>query len=432
LIDAYRNKSDFDMVSPDKDSDALIYDKIANGGYDAEPGQIDCYTQIVAYGPYTLAPGEKAKVVVAYVVGLASDAAKYGDYKKYAPPFNMGWMNLYGGTGQSPVKFSDRQPDIPLSEDVLFDNFDNAIQAYNWGYDIPNQPPSVKVAWDSNLQGKTQIRWSSFGEDSADPDYTGAEAQDLRGYRIYRSKMQYQGEWEYVTEFSLDDVKAGKLPAGIKYDATRAFSTVKNNTWPTGIPLKTNKYVSANDANAGADVLGTYTFDDAATNAGFPNWYAVRLYDSGHADWKGTGTAIPVLESDESTSGGSILGQRNGVVPVVPGAAVFDRLEEQVRVVPNPYKQDDDLHSYQRQQNMRFINLPGRCQIDIYDVTGQRVWTQFNNDPLKGEITYIQLAENRPSNFGEAMFPGIYFWKVTSLMPGSIGKTQKGTFFIIK
>jgi hypothetical protein len=432
LIDAYRNKSDFDMVSPDKDSDALIYDKIANGGYDAEPGQIDCYTQLVAYGPYTLAPGEKAKVVVAYVVGLASDAAKYSDYKKYAPPFNMGWMNLYGGTGQSPVKFSDRQGDIPLSEDVMFDNFDKAIQAYNWGYDIPNEPQSVKIAWDSNLQGKTQIRWTSFGEDSKDPDYTGAEAQDLRGYRIYRSKMQYQGDWEYVGEFSFDDVKAGTLPAGVKYDPTRVFTTVKNNTWPTGIPLKANKYVAANDPTAGADVPGTYTFDDPSTNAGFPDWYSVRLYDSGHADWKGTGEAIPVLESSESSSGGALIGSSGGVVPVVPGAAVFDKLEEQVRVVPNPYKQDDDLHSYQRQENMRFINLPGRCQIDIYDVTGQRVWTFYNDDPLKGEVTYLQFAENRPSDFGEAMFPGIYFWKVTSLMPGNEGKTQTGTFAIIK
>jgi len=116
----------------------------------------------------------------------------------------------------------------------------------------------------------------------------------------------------------------------------------------------------------------------------------------------------------------------------VPGAAVFDRLEEQVRVVPNPFKSDDDLHTYNRQQNMRFINLPGRCQIDLYDVTGQRIWTFFNNDPLKGEVAYLQFAENRPSDFGEAMFPGIYFWKVTSLMPGSEGKKQQGTFLIIK
>jgi hypothetical protein len=126
------------------------------------------------------------------------------------------------------------------------------------------------------------------------------------------------------------------------------------------------------------------------------------------------------------------VGARNGVVPVVPGAALFDGLETQVRVVPNPFKVDDDLHTYSRQQNHRFINLPGRCKIDLYDVTGERIWTFFNNNPLVGEVTWIQLAENRPSNFGEALFPGIYFWKVTSLMPGHEGKTQAGTFFIIK
>ena len=179
-------------------------------------------------------------------------------------------------------------------------------------------------------------------------------------------------------------------------------------------------------------IPGTYTFDDAGTNAGFPNWYSVRFYDSGHADFNGTGTSVPVLESSQSVSAGGMTGDLGGIVPVVPGAAVFDALEEQVRVVPNPYKADSDLHTYNRQQNMRFINLPGRCRIDIYDVTGQRTWTMFNNDPLKAELTYIQLSENRPSNFGEAMFPGIYFWKVTSYMPGHEGKTQSGTFAIIK
>lgn len=432
LFHEYRSPSDFDMPSPDRDSDSFIYDAVANGGQANDTTTPTMNTQVVSYGPYTLAPGEKAKVVVAYVMGMASDASKYNDYKKYAKPFNMGWMNLYGGLGQSPVKFADRQGDIPLGEDVMFDHFENAIQAYNWGYDVPNEPPSIKVAWDSNLQGKTQIRWSSFGEDSADPDYAGAEAQDLRGYRIYRSSMEYQGEWEYVTEFSFADAKAGKLPSGVSFDASRPFSTVKSGNWPTGIPLKTNMYVDADDAAAGSDIGGTYLYDDAGTNAGFPNWYSVRYYDSGHSDFKGTGKAVSVLESSQGSSGGAILGQRNGVVPVVPGAAVFDQLQEQVRVVPNPYKADDDLHTYNRQQNMRFINLPGRCQIDLYDVSGQRTWTFFNNDPLKGEVTYIQEAENRPSNFGEAMFPGIYFWKVTSLMPGNEGKVQTGTFLIIK
>ena len=432
LFHGYRSKSDFDYPSPDRDSDALIYDSVANGGYTAENDTPGHYTTLTSYGPYNLGPGEKAKVVVAYVAGLASDHAKYADYKKYAMPFNMGFINHYGGLGGSPTKLSDRQGDIPLGEDVMFDHFENAIQMYNWGYDAPNQPPTIKVAWDSNLQGQTQIRWSAFGEDAADPDYSGAEAQDLRGYRVYRSSMEYQGEWEYVTEFSFEDARAGNLPAGITFDASRAWSTVKSGSWSTGIPLTSNQFVDADDPSAGAAVNGTYLFDDGGTNAGFPNWYSVRYYDSGHSDFNGTGMSVPVLESAQNTANGAVVGGRTGVVPVVPGAAVFDRLEEQVRVVPNPFKSDSDLHTYNRQQNMRFTNLPGRCQIDLYDVTGQRIWTFFNNDPLKGEVAYLQFAENRPSNFGEAMFPGIYFWKVTSLMPGSEGKQQTGTFLIIK
>jgi hypothetical protein len=432
LFHEFRGHSDFDMPSPDVDSDTFIYDSVANGGYSAEPTEPQMNTHIIAYGPYTLAPGEKAKVVVAYVAGLAADHAKYDNYKTYAKPFNMGWMNMYGGLGNAPAKFSDRQGDIPLGEDVMFDHFERAIQMYNWGYDVPNQPPSIKVAFDSNLQGKTQIRWSVMGENAADPDYAGAEAQDLRGYRIYRSNMEYQGEWEYVTEFSFADARSGKLPSGVSYNPSATWSNVKSGNWPSGIPLTSNQYVNADDPGAGAEVPGTYYFDDPNTNAGFPNWYSVRYYDSGHADFNGTGTSVPVLESSQSTSVGAIVGGVAGVVPVVPGSAVFDRLEEQVRVVPNPFKSDDDLHTYNRQQNMRFINLPGRCQIDLYDVTGQRIWTFFNNDPLKGEVAYLQFAENRPSDFGEAMFPGIYFWKVTSLMPGSEGKKQQGTFLIIK
>ena len=437
LFHEYRSKGDFDYPSPDRASDALIYDSVANGGYTAENDEPGHYSTLVSYGPYNLAPGEKAKVVIAYVAGLAADHSKYDDYKKYAMPFNLGWMNHYGGLGQSATSLADRQPEIPLGEDVLFDHFERAIQWYNWGYDLPNQPPNTKVAWDSNLQGKTQIRWSVFGETATDPDYAGAEAQDLRGYRVYRSNVEYQGEWEYVTEFSFEDARSGNLPTGITFEPSRTWSTVKSGSWPTGIPLTTNQYVTAGDhgapnSEAGPEISGTYLFDDNATNAGFPNWYSVRMYDSGHSDWNGTGESVSALEASQSTSLGSVYGSRTGIVPVVPGAAVFDRLEEQVRVVPNPFKADSDLNTYNRQQNMRFTNLPGRCQIDLYDVTGQRIWTFYNNDPLKGEVTYIQLAENRPSNFGEAMFPGIYFWKVTSLMPGSEGKTQSGTFLVIK
>jgi hypothetical protein len=209
------------------------------------------------------------------------------------------------------------------------------------------------------------------------------------------------------------------------------FRTTASTTYPDGIPLKENSLVSGVDATAGADVKGLYTFTDVTSKAGFPSWYYIRTYDAGHSDWKGKG-AVPSFESSPSPGGAAIVGQVLGVVPIVPSSAIFSRFEEKVAVVPNPFKIDDKNASYLNQQNIRFINLPSRCQIDIYDVTGQRVWTQFLNDLTTGESTWFQFTEGRPSNFGQAVFPGIYYWKVTSLMPESINQTQTGTLLVIK
>jgi hypothetical protein len=293
-----------------------------------------------------------------------------------------------------------------------------------------NQPPSIRGAFDSNLLGQNLIRWPAVGEDSADPDYTGAEAQDIVGYRIYKSTLESVGPFELLAQFTIADAQAGNLPAGFNL-VNDTFSTVKSSAFPEGIPLRSRSDIGGDDAAAGNEVSGMYTYADTESKAGFPNWYIIRTYDSGHDDWKGTG-AVPSFESATASTGTASMGRTAGVVPVVPSDASFNRFEAQVAVVPNPYKIDSPNHSYQGQQNIRFINLPARAQIDIYDVTGQRVWTQFNDDLTKGEVTWLQFTEGRPSNFGQAVFPGVYFWKVTSLMPESIDQVQTGTMLIIK
>jgi hypothetical protein len=234
-----------------------------------------------------------------------------------------------------------------------------------------------------------------------------------------------------MADFTIADAQAGNLPAGIGYEPSTTFSTVKSSAYPTGIPLRSRSDIGGDDAAAGTEVAGMYTYVDSESKAGFPNYYYIRTYDSGHDDWKGTG-AVPSFESAPGPTGTAQMGRRTGVVPVVPSDALFNRFEASVAVVPNPYKIDSPNHSYQGQQNIRFINLPARSQIDIYDVTGQRVWTQFNDDLTRGEVTWFQFTEGRPSNFGQAVFPGVYFWKVTSLMPESMNQVQTGTMLIIK
>jgi len=214
------------------------------------------------------------------------------------------------------------------------------------------------------------------------------------------------------------------LPAGVSYNPAGVFVTQKTSAYPEGIALRVNRLVHGDPAVAAADpgatIPGLYTYDDATSRAGFPFWYVVRYVNAAG------------FESQPGPNMAGIVGQVGGVIPVVPGAAIFDRFEERVRVVPNPYRQDTDSHSYLRSQKIRFTNLPGRCQIDIYDMSGQRVWTQFNDNLVRGEVTWNMFTENRPSDFGASVFPGVYYWKVTSLMPESINKIQTGTFLIIR
>ena len=433
------NWDDHDQPNPWVDHQAFIsnefvYDTLSRHGWQQEGEDIASYSHMWVYGPYNLAPGEKAKVVIFYGGALGAQDPKYtSNYKRYGDTFGLAWMNLYDGTGFAPVSFRDRQKEIPWGEDALARHLQRAVDIYNWGYDVPDTPPSIKLSWDSNLQGNNEISWSAMGENSSHPDYTGGEAKDLVGYRIYRSKSENHGPWDFITEGTFADMQAGKV-AGVQYEAGTAYRTNITGTHPEGLPLLTDKYKSAE--GGGTEVPGIYKFGDATSNAGFPYWYSIRYYTTPHAAWSpnngATTMSVDVKESPGMAGMGSMIGARSGIIPVVPGADIYDGLTEQVRVVPNPWKVDDDLHSYKRTQILRFTNLPGRAKIDLYDVTGQRIWTAYHDNPLRGEWSWYQFSENRPSDFGEAIFSGIYFWKVESMMPGQIGKVQTGTFVIIK
>jgi hypothetical protein len=196
------------------------------------------------------------------------------------------------------------------------------------------------------------------------------------------------------------------------------------------VPIKENVLYAGSDPLSGAEVPGLYEFLDRGSRVAFPTWYSVRYYDSGHSNWKGLG-AVPVLESSSGPDGsGSTIGGPRGILPVLPLNSVFDRLEARVRVVPNPFKLNDDLHTYKGSLRIRFINLPQRAQLEIFDTTGQRIWQDFNADSDQAEVSWGQ--ETFGHEPGEAVFPGIYFWRVTSLMPQSMEKVQTGTFVVIK
>ena len=120
----------------------------------------------------------------------------------------------------------------------------------------------------------------------------------------------------------------------------------------------------------------------------------------------------------------------NGVLtnmPYVPANASADAMQKQIRVVPNPYRVDG-VHNYPTAGLMRFLNVPTKAKIRIYTVAGELIQLIDHNDPTKGEASWNQT----PMTGLMRMPAGVYYWVVESMVPGSLGQTQRGTLMLVK
>jgi hypothetical protein len=386
----------FDWDTPDitnLNSDRNLYNEfIGSGRVPADqpnPDHLSRVTFAHTYGPYDLAPGEKAKVVVAWVAGSGAEFAGPGG----SP------MDVYEWARQG------NQNQVADGERALAQHLERAQFAYDNGYDLPDAPPDVAIFVDSDENGNNAITWSDRVEKSPDPDYTGDEALDVQGYRVYRTQNNHLGPWELVAD----------IPKG---------ATPTNTEYAPGTPW-TSPTISYSNG-------GTYTYRDVESVPGFRYWYSVHTYDSGHSDWNGTGRSIPSLESGHSAPEQRMNVSRS---PIVIATAEKDALAEQVRVVPNPFRDDpgDVDHRYPpASNNIRFVNIPRKAKISIFSISGDLIAVinhpQRTTDPDRGEATWGQ----RTRTFSGRVAAGRYYYVVESLVAGETGKKQTGMFMIIK
>lgn len=285
-------------------------------------------------------------------------------------------------------------------------HLERAQFAYDNNYDLPDPPPDVALFVDSDRNGNNAISWSDLVEQAEDPDYTGAEAKDVTGYRVYRSENNHLGSWTQIADIPV----GGSLPPNSEHDV--------------GTP-----WTSPTMTSSGG---GTYIYRDVDSVPGFSYWYSVRTYDSGHSDWNGTGTSIPSLESGHAAPEQRMNVSRS---PIVIATLEKDSLEEQVRVVPNPFRADpgDGDHRYPPgSNNIRFVNIPRKAKISIFSVSGDLIaeidHPQRSTDPDRGEATWDQ----RTRTFSGRVAAGRYYYVVESLVAGEQGKKQTGIFIIVK
>ena len=375
------------------------------------------------YGPWQLNMGQKGKIVVVFAAGMGAENAGPGG----EPMDPRLWAMSSGAQAQA-----------TNGEDVLFNHIARARQLYAMGYDLPNQPPDVAtlqrtdtdrpLLLASNANGNVAMTWHDGTDDARHPDFTGGEASDILGYRIYSATAL--GAFEPVPHSG---------------NASGPWHLV------TDIAVKDPAYYSG----------GTYSFADVNSVTGFTYWYNVVPYGKGHSTWENKNAqnaweapaqqpvpttladlpdivqkhvkegvaAMHTLDAARHDNGG------RGFNPVIAASDNFDALESTVLVVPNPWK-DDGIHSFgnmgDNNQRMRFTNLPRLAKISIYTAGGDLVVRLVHDGTRLAQHT-AEVNWGQRTRSGTSYAPaGVFFFAVESLVPGHEGKVQTGSFVVIK
>ncbi len=324
----------------------------------------------LSYGPYSLAPGDSVRIVLAEVAGV------------------MDYHHVIAGDPEGHF------PDSTIAD--VKRNAENARLAVEWGMgavvdgvplaaDVPEPPPAPDT--DAvNASAGTEfaaiaVTWDDIAESTVIQDASGSAfyngIDDLDGYRIYRSRdFQYTSDTE-------DPVLRGA-----------AWTLVAD------IPRSEfNQYWN--------DELGRYSFTDEDVDFGRRYGYYVAAYNDAPRTWtSANGTVVDDLPRLES-------GSHNRTPPT--SAAPGPVASMDVYAVPNPYVYGDEVRSWGRDNpyQIEFRNLPERASIRIYTVSGDLIRTIDHGPDARGNM-YGSTAWDQKSDSGLLVAPGLYIYHVSS------------------
>ncbi len=151
------------------------------------------------YGPYTLAPGESVRIVVAEAAGGLSREANGAIGAAFKASGNDADAGLtYAGETMTKNEW------IFTSRDSLFQTFRRAIANYDSDFSIPSAPAPPSAFAVVGEAGQVQLTW-------APPASTAA----LAGFEIYRAQGRYDSTYTLIhsagpgeTSFTDEDVEA--------------------------------------------------------------------------------------------------------------------------------------------------------------------------------------------------------------------------------
>ncbi len=339
-------------------------------------------------------------------------------------------------------------------------------------------PPPAPRTYFITEPGKITVRWNGFNSETTPDPITSAI--DFEGYRVYKSLSNNREDFELLTSFDFEDFNRYRfLPDAGSFELTDPpFSLAELQTLygANFSPLlygrdnpfvftdrrtgkKTTFYFTKQDWNQNS--LNTpvsiskrfpnatfpgidptkWTLDDLTEDGdpkfweyeyvidrlleSVPIWVAVTAFDYGSrsvglssletSPLKNSKQAFPLTDSDEFTD-----------KPL------------QVSVYPNPYRVDGNYRSSgfegrgneqladERVRAIHFINLPPKCEINIFSLDGDLI-RQIIHDTPPGDPTAMHDSWDLISRNLQIVMSGIYYYVIET--PG--GETQVGKFVVI-
>lgn len=339
--------------------------------------------QLISIGPIPeVKPGESISFHIAYL------AAKQVNGPDDTPEARE---NLYRNTGWAWRTFLGEDEN---ANGVLDDGEDINENGSLNRYFLPEPPetPRVKIIPSSN---KVEIYWTANSVASVDPI---SKKQDFEGFKLYRTNP---GD-----DLKLNLLNSAKLVA--QWDS--AGNAIGYNNGFEAIKLDNPVYFDG-DTNA-------YVFKYEMTGLlnGWQYLFVLTAFDKGDTELG--------LESLESSFTENDFRVYTGTTP---NAIDSKNQSTQIGVYPNPYKTTAAWDgNTSRTRKIYFYNLPSRCVINIYTISGDLVATlNHNSATYKGEN--IRWFENFSAQENVVFSGGEHAWDLLSDTKSDI---QPGTYLV--
>ncbi|NQV42223.1 MAG: hypothetical protein HQ506_07720 [Candidatus Marinimicrobia bacterium] len=274
------------------------------------------YSQTWSFGPYTMAPGDTVRIVVAEGVAGLSRAMNQR--------IGNNWYKFVADGQQLDVEMPDGSPVKLTSEaiandyknawvysgrDSLMETFRRARFLYKNGLDMGSMtPPEPPAAFEVTSQGnRIYLTWADNAPNSS---------SNFEGYKIFRAKGQFDSTYYEIADLNETD---GSL---------------------------------------------AHEFSDMTAERGQLYFYYIISYDDGSTN---------VLEPNIPLHSSPFFTRTNkGASMLKPPAEGID----DIIIVPNPYVIANNQLQYIGEQNsIKFWNLPAACEINIFTERGDKIYT---------------------------------------------------------